>query len=65
MKKTAPEFDKDEIRPEYDFRTGVRGKYSRQYKDGSNFVLLEPDVAKAFPTSASVNQALRELIKNP
>jgi hypothetical protein len=34
MKKTAPEFDKDEIRPEYDFRTGVRGKYSRQYKDG-------------------------------
>ncbi len=47
---------------EYDFATmkgGVRGKYVRQLRSGSNLVLLEPDVAEAFPTATAVNQALR------
>ena len=50
------------MRPEYDFRGGVRGKYYQQYMKGTNVVLLEPDVASVFRDSASVNQALRVLI---
>ena len=53
----------DEMRPEYDFQGGVRGKYYRQYLQGTNVVLLEPDVAAVFRDSESVNQALRVLIK--
>jgi hypothetical protein len=54
----------DEMRAEYDFSKGVRGKYhKRLLKGGSNVVILEPDVAKAFPDSASVNEALRVVIK--
>ena len=53
-----------EMRAEYDFSKGVRGKYYRRLaKEGSNVVLLEPDVAKAFPDSASVNEALRVVLK--
>ena len=51
--------------PEYDFdyTKGIRGKYyKRLLKEGSNVVLLDPDVAKAFPDSASVNEALRSLL---
>lgn len=51
-----------EMRREYDFASmkgGVRGKYARRLRSGSNLVLLEPDVAEAFPTDAAVNQALR------
>lgn len=46
---------------EYDFRGGVRGKYAKRYAQGTNLVLLEPDVAKVFPNSRSVNKALRSL----
>ena len=54
----------NEMRAEYDFSKGVRGKYhKRLLKEGSNVVVLEPDVAKAFPDSASVNEALRVVIK--
>lgn len=49
------------MRDEYDFRGGVRGKYAKEYKKGSNVVVLDPDVAKTFPTSASVNHALRSI----
>ena len=52
----------DEMRPEYDLRGGVRGKYYEQYKQGTNVVLLEPDVAKAFRDSAAVNKALRQYL---
>ena len=53
-----------EMRTEYDFLKCVRGKYVKQFKkDGSNVVVLEPDVAKAFPTSAAVNEALRIVLK--
>nr|WP_225938129.1 hypothetical protein [Leptothermofonsia sichuanensis] len=42
---------------------GVRGKYVEQYRSGTNLVLLDPDVVQAFPTDASVNEALRLLIQ--
>jgi len=54
----------DDLRPEYDLarlKGGVRGKYYRWAKAGTNLVLLEPDVARAFPDSDSVNRALRLL----
>ena len=50
------------MRPEYDFSGGVRGKYADQYRRGTNVVLLEPELAKAFPDSKSVNDALRSLL---
>jgi len=56
----------DELRPEYDFdyAKAVRGKYYRRLlKEGSNIAVLERDVAKAFPNSAAVNDALRSVIK--
>ncbi|MGJ3248257.1 MAG: hypothetical protein ACFE0I_19510 [Elainellaceae cyanobacterium] len=65
MKKEVDELE-DELRPEYDFSNmagGVRGKYVERYRTGTNLVLLEPDVAQAFPTDASVNEALRLLIQ--
>lgn len=55
----------DELRPEYrreDLAKGVRGKYFAAYHKGSNLVLLNPDIAKAFPTSEAVNEALRGLL---
>ena len=55
--------DNDEMRPEYDFSQGVRGKHYRAYRAGTNVVFLEPDIAAAFPDSASVNQALRLLVR--
>ena len=48
---------------EYDFRGGVRGKYARRFAAGTNLIALDPDVADVFPDSASVNEALRLLIK--
>ena len=57
----------DELRPEYDFREllkgGVRGKYVERYRAGTNVVLLAPDVAQAFPTEESVNEALRLVMR--
>ncbi|MGO8792261.1 MAG: hypothetical protein ACLQVL_33400 [Terriglobia bacterium] len=53
----------DEMRPEYDLRGGVRGKYYQQYREGTNIALLDSDVAAVFHGSESVNQALRVLIK--
>lgn len=51
-----------EMRSEYDFSGGVRGKHAKRYKEGSNIVLIDPDVAKVFPDSKSVNEALRALL---
>ena len=48
--------------PEYDFSRGVRGKHYQAYRAGTNVVFLEPDVAKAFPDSASVSRVLRLLL---
>jgi hypothetical protein len=55
--------DSDEMRAEYDFSKGVRGKHYESYRSGTNVVFLEPDVAEMFPNSASVNQALRLLVR--
>ena len=49
------------MRKEYDFSKGVRGKYAKKYKAGTNIVLLDPDVAKVFKSPRMVNQALRSL----
>jgi hypothetical protein len=55
-----------EMRGQYDFRGGVRGKYAARAKEGSNVVVLEPDVAAAFRDAKAVNRALRTLIgKSP
>jgi hypothetical protein len=51
-----------ETRPEYDFSGGVRGKHAARYAKGTNIVVLDPDVAKAFPNSEAVNEALRALL---
>ena len=55
--------ESDEMRPEYDFSKGVRGKHSKAYKQGTNVVLLEADVAEVFKDSESVNHALRTLME--
>jgi hypothetical protein len=65
MKKEVDELE-DELRPSYDFSKmagGVRGKYVERYRSGTNVVLLDHDVAQAFPTSESVNDALRLLLR--
>ena len=53
----------EEMRPEYDIRGGVRGKYYERYQQGTNVAVLEPDVAAVFHDSESVNRALRALIE--
>ena len=53
--------EKDTMRQEYDFSSGVRGKHHEAYRRGTNVVLLEPDVAEVFKDSAAVNAALRAL----
>lgn len=64
MKKVEDE-QEDELRPEYDLsqlKGRVRGKYAERYREGTNLVLLDPDVAAAFPDAKTVNEALRLLI---
>ena len=51
----------NEMLREYDFSQGLRGKYARRYAQGSNVVVLEPDVAKVFPNAEAVNSSLRSL----
>jgi len=57
MKKVSVE----QMRPEYDFSGGVRGKYLPRLAKGTNIVVLDRDMAKVFPTSKAVNDALRVL----
>jgi hypothetical protein len=54
----------DDMRPEYDFSGGVRGKYVQRFREGTNIVVLEPDVAAEFKDSAAVNDALRKVLKS-
>jgi hypothetical protein len=63
MKK---DHEADELRPEYDFGQmsgGVRGKYAEAYRGGTNLARLDPDVAAAFTTDTSVNEALRAILR--
>ena len=63
MKKESKFQVEDDLRPEYDLKTllktGIRGKYVQRFREGTNLVLLEPDVAKAFPDPETVNEVLR------
>ncbi|MFC5863887.1 hypothetical protein ACFPT7_16380 [Acidicapsa dinghuensis] len=63
MKSDDNEDLENDIQPEYDFSNGVRGKYVGRFPKDAVMVLLAPDVAAAFPDAASVNEALRILIK--
>ena len=57
--------NKDDMREEYSadiIRSGVRGKYAQRYREGSNVVVIDPDLSKAFPNADAVNQALREVL---
>ena len=54
--------EKEEMRSEYDFSGGVRGKHHQAYREGSNVVLLDPEVARVFRDAEAVNRALRMLI---
>jgi len=61
--KKAVEKKKPEMLDEYDFSQGERGKYAARYAEGTNVVVLAPDVAAAFPSTKAVNDALRALAK--
>jgi len=64
MKKASRKSAND-MRPEYDFASmkgGVRGKYVKRYRAGTNLVLLDPELAEIFPNDAAVNEALRAVL---
>lgn len=61
MSQTAGSED-DDLRPEYDFSAGVRGKHFEAYRKGTNVIFLDPDIAAVFKDSAAVNTALRLLM---
>jgi hypothetical protein len=67
MKTKSKDEKADELRSEYDLsaliKKGVQGKYAKRYKQGTNLVLLSPDVARSFPTDEIVNEALRLVIQ--
>ena len=57
--------DKDTLRDEYPsdlIKSGVRGKYVKRYREGTNVVLIDPDLHRLFPDSDAVNRALREYV---
>ena len=53
--------DRDTMRPEYDFSDGERGVTAARYREGSNVVVVDPDVLDVFPDADAVNEALRAL----
>ena len=66
MSKNSYNEMNDELRPEYDLSQiegGAMGKYASKYKEGTNLILLSPDVAEVFKDNESVNEALRLLMK--
>jgi hypothetical protein len=62
MKKSSNKPAQKQMCDEYDFSRGERGKYARRYAQGTNVVVLEPDVAKVFSSSKAVNASLRKII---
>ena len=63
MSKKADRPPEPELRDEYDFSGGVRGKYSARFAKGSNVVVLDPEVAAVFPDAEAVNEALKVLVR--
>jgi len=61
MKENKEDKTVSEMRPEYDFSSGVRGKFASRFPEGSNLIVLDPDVAEIFEDSEAVNRALRTL----
>jgi hypothetical protein len=62
--KTRPsQSERDTMRPEYDFSKAVRGVTAARYAEGTNVILLDPDVARIFPDARAVNEALRTLAR--
>jgi len=59
--KKSPELDPLAPRPNLDFSKGVRGKHLERVREGTNLVLIAPDLVETFPDSESVNEALRSL----
>jgi hypothetical protein len=64
MKKKLNKPARNGVRDEYDFSQGERGKHARRYAQGTNVVVLEPDVAKVFRNSKTVNVSLRKLMRH-
>lgn len=60
---SKPDTAAEEPRAEYDFSGGKQGKYAKRYAEGTNVVVLDPDVAAAFPTAEAVNTALRARLR--
>jgi hypothetical protein len=67
IKKKSKDEKTEDLRPQYDLREllkgGIQGKYADRYEEGTNLVLLDHDVAEAFPTDEAVNEALRLVIQ--
>ena len=63
MKKKSRKSEERPMKSNYDFSQAIRGKYTRRYAQGANVVILEPDVAKVFPTSKAANSSLRKIIQ--
>ena len=67
MKKENKQCQEDDLRPEYDLKSllksGIRGKYAHRFQEGTNIVILDPDVASVFPNGKAVNEALRLVIQ--
>ena len=67
MKTKSKDANPDELRPEYDLakllKKGVQGKHAKRFREGTNLVLLAPDVADSFPSDQAVNDALRLVIQ--
>ena len=63
MKRAPSRHEPEEMLPEYDFSGAVRGKHYKRYQEGTNVVVLAPDVAKRFKTAAAVNNALRSFLR--
>ena len=63
MKAARQDTKGDEMRAEYDFSKGIRGKYAKLYAKGTNIIVLDPDVAKVFKNSREVNSILRTLTR--
>jgi len=61
LAEKKPKAKKETMLAEYDFSAGIKGKYAKFCKQGTNLILLEPDVAETFPDSKSVNDSLRAL----
>ena len=63
MKKSSSKSAQKQMREQYDFSRGERGKYAQRYAQGTNVVVLEPEVAKIFSSSKAVNASLRKIIQ--